>query len=184
MRGLIRRAPGLVRDRAARRRLRGFSLVEALVAVVIVSIGLLGVGELIVLSLREGAAALWRTQAVNLVSDMLERIRANPDGGGAYECSGYPQGPAERGCAPSGVPAQRCTARELAEDDLARWQGLARQSLPLEDSGKCPANVTYLAASGDAEPAKYQVDVSWRQPGHAAVLKLSGVLLVSAGKRT
>jgi type IV pilus assembly protein PilV len=183
MRPLTVWQPRELRQRAVRRQ-RGFSVVEALVASLIVSIGLLGVGELILCSLREGAAALRRTQAVGLVSDMVERIRANPDAGDAYDCASYPDGPAERGCAPSGAPAGECTARELAEDDLARWQSFVRQSLPRAGAGKCDANVTYFAATDDSEPAKYHVVVSWHPPGQEAASKLTAVVLLDGGRRT
>ncbi len=160
---------------------RGFSLIEALVAVLVVAIGLLGVGELMLTGLREGAAALTRTRAIYLISDMMERIRANPDAQDAYDCAIYAGGPAERGCAPSGVPAIPCTARELAEDDLARWQSLARDALPLAGSAACTANVVYLAAMSAAEPAKYRVELSWRQAGSEIPVTLSGELLLAGG---
>ena len=57
---------------------RGFSLIEVLVALVVLSIGMLGIAALYVDSLRSGRTAIHRTQAVILVSDMAERIRANP----------------------------------------------------------------------------------------------------------
>lgn len=161
-----------------------FSLVEALVAVLIMSIGLLGVGQLILTSLRDAAAALARTQAVYLVGDMMERIRANPDARDAYDCASYVTGPVERGCAPSGAPAVECTARELAEDDLARWQSLLRQSLPPAAAGKCDANVTYFAAADGSEPARYVVSVSWHEPGAAMPLRLGGDLLVAGRQPT
>ena len=66
------------RDGASPRRARGFSMVEALVAVVIVALGLLGIGQLTLQGLRESSAALVRTRGVYLISDMIERIRANP----------------------------------------------------------------------------------------------------------
>src|SRR5689334_17608617 len=81
---------------------RGFSMVEALVALVIVAVGLLGVGQLTLTALREDAAALTRTRAIYLLSDMMERIRANPDAEDAYDCASYAAGPVEHGCAPSG----------------------------------------------------------------------------------
>lgn len=163
---------------------RGFSLIEALVAVVIVAIGLLGVGELTLTAVREGAAALTHTQAVYLISDIMERIRANPDARDAYDCAGYVSAPAERGCAPSGAPAIQCTARELAEDDLARWQSLSREALPLAGAGACIANVSYLAAVSDSEPAKYRVDLSWQRPGSETPVTLSGEILLVGGRAT
>ena len=43
---------------------RGFSLVEAMVAMVVLSIGMLGIAALYVESLRSGTSALLRSQAV------------------------------------------------------------------------------------------------------------------------
>lgn len=142
----------------------GFSMVEALIAVLIVAMGLMGVASLIVESLKNGHGALLRTQAVNLVSDMQERIRANPLAGDAYDCATYTSGPALLGCAPSSsMPAAvTCTARELAEDDLAEWQRAVRRALPSAMRGSCAADVMY--AAGEAErPARYTVSVSWQQ---------------------
>jgi len=55
----------------------GFSLVEVLVALLILSVGLLGVVTLLLHGLREGSIALSHTQAVSLVGDMVERIRVS-----------------------------------------------------------------------------------------------------------
>jgi type IV pilus assembly protein PilV len=162
--------------------MRGFSMVEVLVALVILSVGLLGVGRLTLTSLRESATALSRTRAVYLIGDIMERIRANPDAKDAYECATYAGGPTEHGCAPSGAPARPCTARELAEDDLARWQALAHQALPLVGSGICNANVAYLAATSDAEPARYRVELTWAERGSAAPVTLVQELAVVSGR--
>ena len=159
----------------------GFSMVEALVALVIVAVGLLGVGQLTLQGLRESSIALGRTRAVYLISDMIERIRANPDAEDAYDCAGYPGGPTEHGCAPSGAPARPCTARELAEDDLARWQALARDALSLTPTGACDANVVYLAAGSDSEPERYRVELSWMERGSDTPITLSGELALVGG---
>ena len=173
-------------DQAAPRRLfarasSGFSMVEVLVALVIVAVGLLGVGQLMLVALRETTAALNRTRAIYLISDMIERIRANPDAEEAYDCASYTSGPTEHGCAPSGAPAGPCTRRELAEDDLARWQALAHAQLPLVESGTCDANVRYLAAASDGEPARYRVELSWMERGSDTPITLSEELALVAG---
>jgi type IV pilus assembly protein PilV len=169
-------------SRAHVRRAHGFSMVEALVALVIVSVGLLGVGGLTLTALRESSIALGRTRAVYLINDMMERIRANPDAEDAYDCAGYAGGPTEHGCAPSGAPARPCTARELAEDDLARWQTLARDGLSLVGTGNCDPRVMYLAAASDGEPARYRIELSWTERGSAAPITLSGELAVADGR--
>ncbi len=56
---------------------KGFTLVEVLVAVVILSIGLLAVAGMQTTSLRGGNSALLRSQAVLGAEDILDRMRAN-----------------------------------------------------------------------------------------------------------
>jgi type IV pilus assembly protein PilV len=146
-------------------RARGLTLVECLIALVVLSMGLLGMAGLIIQGLRGGHGALLRTQAVNLVTDMAERIRANPAAGGAYDCSRYASGPTTRNCAPTDSTAgTNCTTTELAEDDLARWQQAARTFLPLGPDS-CAANVEYAASPASDEPARFRVSVTWLERG-------------------
>ena len=58
-----------------RRRQRGVSIVEALVAFVILSVGLLGIAGLYLESVRSNRTALTRTAAVQLANDLADRIR-------------------------------------------------------------------------------------------------------------
>lgn len=55
----------------------GFSLIEVLVALVILAIGLLGVAGMQNRSLSGNQGALYRSQAVLYANDILERMRAN-----------------------------------------------------------------------------------------------------------
>lgn len=65
---------------------RGFSLFEALVTAVVVSIGLLGLAGLQFTGLRAVNDAYERTLAMHITQDVVERLRANRDGvnGGLY----------------------------------------------------------------------------------------------------
>lgn len=63
--------------RQTRYRSRGFSLLEMLVALLILSFGLLGIAGLQATSLRNNTAAYQRTQANFLAYDMVDRMRAN-----------------------------------------------------------------------------------------------------------
>jgi len=58
-------------------RARGFSLIEVLVAVVVLSIGLLGLAALQVSGLRVGQSSFYRAQAAQFATDMADRMRAN-----------------------------------------------------------------------------------------------------------
>jgi len=145
--------------------MRGISLIECLIALVVLSLGLIGMARLMIEGLRVGHGALLRTQAVNLVSDMAERIRANPTGGAAYECASYGGGPSGHACAPTdSMLSTSCTNTELAEDDLARWQGTARVLLPLAPD-TCAADVIYTSATAPDEPSRFRISVSWNERG-------------------
>src|SRR5690606_1731695 len=63
---------------------RGFSLLEAMVALVVLSVGMLGIAALHGQSLAASRTAQLRTQAVNLAGDMADRIRVNRLGAAAY----------------------------------------------------------------------------------------------------
>jgi Tfp pilus assembly protein PilV len=118
--------------------------------------------------MRTSHSALLRTQAVNLVADMAERIRANPLGAGAYHCSSYASGPALRNCAAIDAvtaPAN-CTAAELAEDDLARWQGAVRDALPVPEMS-CAADVRYERG---AVVDRFRVSLTWQDAGASRAL--------------
>jgi type IV pilus assembly protein PilV len=136
---------------------RGFSLIEVLVALVVLSIGMLGIAALYVDSLRSGRTAIHRTQAVILVSDMAERIRANPDAGIAYA------GPAaDNNCTDDVAAANDCTAAQMAADDLQIWQQTVAGLLPNGQS-----QVQFVAGAGGV-PATYTITVTWNEVGQAA----------------
>ena len=55
----------------------GFTLLEILIAVVILSVGLLGLAGLQARSLQTNQSAMLRSQATVLAYDMIDRMRAN-----------------------------------------------------------------------------------------------------------
>ena len=96
--------------RADRARMRGTSLIEILVAVVVLSTGLLGMVALQAKALRNNQSSLERSQAVVLTYSILERMRTNAAVArtGAYNFAGSAACPA---------PA----AGTLAATDLTNW---------------------------------------------------------------
>ena len=122
----------------------GHSLLELLVAVAIVGIGALGAAKLQTLSAQNNRAALEHSLAVMLAEDMLERIRANPQG--SYGIA--------LGAAPTGFVdclSQTCTSAQLAAFDAAVW----KCSL-----GRWAEDATCVAARGAGALAARE-----RQPG-------------------
>ncbi|MEO8223283.1 MAG: type IV pilus modification protein PilV [Gammaproteobacteria bacterium] len=141
-------------------RTRGFTLVEVLVALVVMSVGMLGIAALYLEGLRAGRTALYRTAAVNLAADMADRIRANRDAGLAYAGTG----PGSTQNCING-PAD-CTAGQMADDDWADWLNRVGSQLPDGATGEIdvlgPAPLTYTITVawpeiGQEEPATYAV---------------------------
>ena len=58
----------------------GASLIEVLVAVLLLSFGLLALGVMLSFAIQMPKLSGYRSTAVNLASSHIERIRANPDG--------------------------------------------------------------------------------------------------------
>lgn len=115
---LRRRGP-----RAAPRRKRpaGLSLVELLVAVVVMGVGVLGVTGLQLLSIQNNRGALLSTDAAQLADDMIERIRANSGAGpglSLYDGVAFGDPPA----APPDCVAHDCTPAQMAGFDKAVWK--------------------------------------------------------------
>ncbi len=59
---------------------RGVSMIEVLVAVLIFTVGLIGLGGLLITATKSNASAYVRTQVTFLANNMADRMRANPPG--------------------------------------------------------------------------------------------------------
>src|SRR5262245_5589927 len=133
----------------------GFGLVEALVALVVVSVGMIGIAVLYGQGLGASRTALYRTQAVILAGDMADRIRLNRRAGAAYQAGGAGT---NRNCGAGGGVTY--TATQMADNDLFVWNATINQQLP----GASGA-VTYGATS----PPTYTIQVTWQEVGLGAI---------------
>lgn len=108
---------------------RGFTLVEVLIAVLVLSIGLLGLASLQAASLRNNYSSYMRTQATLLANDMADRIRANPTGAtaGSYNSIGPTGLPTT---APTSCLTTGCSTAQMALFDIAAWGTLLDSRLP------------------------------------------------------
>ena len=70
--------------RPGRGKAAGFSLIEVMVAVLVLGVGLLGFALLQTMSVRFTQSANQRTQATNLAYDMLDQMRVNRLGAARY----------------------------------------------------------------------------------------------------
>ena len=136
------------------RRARGFTLVETMVALVVLSVGMLGIAGLYVTTLKSGGGAIFRMQAVNLAADLADRIRANRGANVAYAGAG-----ADNNC--YGAASVDCAPALMAANDLFVWQQQIAAILP---GGN--ANVVVVGA---AAPFTYTITINWTESGGAAL---------------
>ncbi len=141
-------------DTIRKRHQSGFSLVEVLIALVIMSVGMLGIAGLYVQSLQAGRTSMFRHHAVTLAGDVADRIRANPIAGAAYNHAANATG-TDNSCVTGGVD---CNAASMAANDIFLWQAQAAETLP---SG----TVAVVFATPVGTPPTYQITVSWTEPG-------------------
>ena len=69
---------------APRRAVGGFTLIEVLIAILVMAFGLLGFALLQTMSVRFTQSANYRTQSTNLAYEMLDQIRVNRVASSAY----------------------------------------------------------------------------------------------------
>ena len=128
-----------------RRTMKGVTLIEVLVSIIVLSIGLLGLAGLQAATTKYKLNSWARSSVSILFSDMADRIRANPTVAG----SAYPNSSAENlynlsvdwddqqaSDSPPGLTKDctgtsiTCTEQELATFDIESWRIRARTLLP------------------------------------------------------
>ena len=136
----------------------GFSLIEVLIALIIMSVGMLGIAGLYVQSLQAGRTSMFRHQAVALAGDVADRIRANPTARDTYEDATG----ADSGCVATGAD---CSANEMALHDIFLWKQQAGNTLP---GSAATGGGDVIVEFEDVTPPRYIITVQWEEPGIAA----------------
>lgn len=158
------------------KRERGFSLLEVLVSLLLVSIGALGMAALQGKSVRYTQDALQRNEAILLAQQLLEQMRSNPKGalnGNQFSSSSaYYKAPGD-----AFVTATRsdCATRDrgtggsnVAKADLACWLQSVQASLPVTSAilsanySICPSQ-SDGSCSADASSAVL-IQLAWKDP--------------------
>jgi type IV pilus assembly protein PilV len=137
-------------DNGIGRAQRGFSLIEVLIALIIMSVGMLGIAGLYVQSMQAGRTSMLRHNAVTLAGDVADRIRSNPRAANAYtDADG-----ADNGCVNGEV---NCTEAEMAAHDVLLWQEQADTTMP--------NGLVTITFDDTVSPPNYTIEVSWDEPG-------------------
>ena len=134
---------------------RGFSLLEALLGFMILSIGMLGIASLQAISLKSGKTSVYGSVAMMKVDELIESMRANPSTAAlaAYAAAGSGAG-TNNGCTNATAV---CGGAALAQEDIFWWKKNLVAGLP----STATTTVTYTAPSAPSRMATVQVDVSW-----------------------
>lgn len=103
----------------------GFSLMEVLISMIIISFGLLGLAKLQLNAMVEVQSASYANKATNFALQMTEMIAANPSALNSYQLSSNQQIPLLTDCR-----STNCTSSQLAKHDIRLWQVNIGKSLP------------------------------------------------------
>jgi len=147
---------------------RGFSLIEVLVSMFIVSMGILALAGLLQSASRYGKMSELRSTATLLANDIADHIRSNPGGatGNFYNVTNA--FPATAAYDSRKTPGDQCTAAcdpdELAYVDLAIWSARALATLP---SGT-PFIQYNAAGGGGTQNGTVDVWLAWQDPNTTA----------------
>lgn len=132
---------------------RGFSMIEVLAALLILSIGLLGFASLQAANMNVGNQAWLRSQATVLAADMVERIRGNA---ATFEAGSYDLAFEAVLATPADCNAASCTVTQLALFDQSQWYANLATQLP-EGTGSITRDAT-------TTPTEAVVTVRWFDP--------------------
>ncbi|NHZ91330.1 type IV pilus modification protein PilV [Massilia sp. CCM 8733] len=125
------------------RRQQGFSLIEILITMLVMSVGLLGIAGIILTNLKNNQSSQARGQATVLVNDIVDRMRANRTTAETLVAGQSPYTLA--------IDAEAPADASVVSMDLAQWRAAAAQAIP-----KGKGSVKYVPAT-----RKFQIVVQW-----------------------
>lgn len=151
--------PMTSRSTGARESMSGFTLVEVMVAVLIISIGMLGVARLVLAAVTANDSAYFRTQAAAFAYSILDQMRANraaastsPGYKVSYSTYSAPGATVGSNCL---GPGNNCSPTAMAQYDLYEWQQQLSAALP---GGQGQIIMNFPAGSGQVTAT---ITVKW-----------------------
>ena len=149
------------RAACGRQRQTGFTLIEVLVSVLVLSIGLIGVAALQGVSLKNTQSAFMRSQATALAYDLADRMRANRLSAeiGLYD-------PDTAAAVSACKSTTGCIPQDMAKHDLAEWNAAIATYLPMGQGFVCLDSTPNDGASAaipacDDSGTQFAVKIWW-----------------------
>lgn len=143
--------------------IHGFSLIEVLVALFVISIGMLGIAAMELFSKQSGSEAVQRSTAVLLAQEMMEKMRANPAGLAAY--IGNTIGNASVATPSTDCKTTTCTSANLVSFDLWSWEQLldgATETSGSNNTGGLVQPQGCITGPAAGAAGVYTVAIAWR----------------------
>ena len=137
-----------------RRAHRGFTIVEVLVSLVILSLGLLGIAKLILLTARSTDSAYLRSQATELAYEILDDMRANRKTAVAH---GYDTSMTTAPTDAGSCVDIACSPTDLALYDVYTW----KRRLGVSTGGALPLGQGSITTTTAAATTTAVVIVQW-----------------------
>lgn len=144
---------------------KGFSLLEVLVALVVLSIGLLGLAGLQTFAFNFNHQSYERTQATLFLYDIIDRMRANRDNPSLYATL-YATAPLPAGSYPNCAVNSCANASDLAAFDINQWKtALSAQKALRNGEGQITVNGTTVT-----------VQIRWQENDINVVQQMTAIL--------
>lgn len=151
-----------------RRRQTGSSLIEVLIAILLLSVSAVAIGAMIMFAVQMPKLSGYRATATNLAASYIERIRANRNGFelGSYQLKGSSYSNDASPLVLSEMPGGHCnypdcSAAGIADMDFAETSVAIRESLPAGG----------LLMLGDAAGGSFgNLWVIWNEPATVSVI--------------
>ncbi len=133
----------------------GFTLIEVLISMLILSVGLLGLAALQMTSLRQNLSAYHRTQATQLAYDIADRMRVNIDEAKLGSNSVYVKKTSSSANKKTSCTtvASVCSPAQMAEQDLYEWYDRLGAVLP--------NGLGIIESIGTIDKRLFTIKVSW-----------------------
>ena len=140
-------------------RQRGISLLESMVAIVVMALGILGILGVQMRTLTDTQTTVRRAQAIRLIEDLSERMKVSPNA--LLSIKDYESGYSEKGSdlTVTNCDSTSCTSAQQAKYDLKQWKTTVQETLP---GGQ--ASVFFAPGeTADANRRQLGVIVAWRE---------------------
>ena len=136
---------------------RGITLLESLIAIVVMALGILGIVGVQMRTLADTQTTVRRAQAIRLIEDLSERMKVNPNA--LADISSYVTGWSNTPISSVNWKANTCNHSDLANYDTSQWKTSVTSMLPNGD-----ANV-FIAQDDSIASNRRQIGVmiSWRE---------------------